>query len=170
MRTIFAIFLLAAIGTAATAESPQVVAELGLRTIYDKNAANLLHIAHPELKRRIRASQLLAVYLASEKKSADPQALSEENVVRLFCEALKVAIPNDERFDYVCEYLSSKDRGDYMLLTFRTGPRSKTTQKSDLRKESVVLKREGDQWLFLWSFPMAFNVDPRWDARKEIHN
>lgn len=159
---------MAMMGNTVLAESPQAVAEVGLRTIYDRKAAELDRVAHPELKKRIRASQLIALYLSSRKIPVDVQTLSDEEVARLFYEVLEIALPLDQGFDYVCEYLSSEAHGDYMLLTFKTGPRSKKTHETDLRKESVVLKREGDRWLFLWSLPMAFNVDPRWDARKEL--
>lgn len=155
---------------AASAQSPQAVAEIGLRTIYDRNAESFERVAHPLLKSKIRSCQLLAIVASSKKPAPDLRTASDLEVAKLFCEALDMALPLDQRFDYACEYDRSEERGDYMVLTFKTGPRSKATHKADLRREVVVLKKQEGRWLFLWSVPMAFNVDPTWDARKEVPN
>lgn len=165
---ILAVFL--AVAMTASAQSPQAVAEIGLRTIYDRNAESFERIAHPVLKGKIRNCQLLAIVASSKKPAPNLRTASDLEVAQLFCEALDMALPLDQQFDYACEYDRSEERGDYMLLTFKTGPRSKATHKADLRREVVVLKKEEDRWLFLWSVPIAFNIDPTWDARKEVPN
>jgi hypothetical protein len=71
MKNFFGTYLLLGFVVTGSAESPQTIAEVGLRTIYERKAADLDRVAHPELKSKIRSSQLLAIYAASKKTAFD---------------------------------------------------------------------------------------------------
>lgn len=160
--------LLAVTVVSAAAEEPRVIAEAALLAMRDSDAVVLNRIAHPELKKRLRGSRLLTFYRGQKNDDTSLDHVSDDKVVQLFCEAHKEIAPRDSRVEYFDDYVSTKEQGNYAVVSFDSGWRSKTSAQTQRTRSDVVLKKSGEKWLFLWSPAMNIHVDLEWDARNEI--
>jgi hypothetical protein len=155
----------------AAPEEPRAVAQSAIKAFQDGDAPTLGKVAHPELKRRLRTARLLKFYL--EMKKIDTGFLStapESKVVELFCEAHRAIVPpRDSRLDYFDYYMSTVVHGDFAIVTFDSGwkTRAEHPVENHLQNE-VILEKDGGDWKFLWSPGVSLHVDLEWDPRDDL--
>lgn len=158
-------FLLLSLAVAHAADDPRRVAEEALAAWHAADGKRLDAVAHPELKRRCRDARILRFY--AEGKEDQQRILtsgSDTEVIALLCDALRAIVPGPEKVEHTDQFLSTARKGDLMIVTFESiskpaGSRSSGTSM----KTHVVLKRNGDEWRFLWSPAVQLHVDLTWD-------
>jgi hypothetical protein len=164
-------FLFLALNARAACDEPRAVAEAALTAWQKNDAVALDGLMHPELKKRLRTSNLLQFYFEMKKEDASQlKSATDAKVVELFCDALRVIVPpRDSRFEYIENYVATETHGKYAVVVFHSGMKSKTNPSpAPLSRMEVILKKSGDHWLFLWSPAVSIHVDLAWDPKAEL--
>jgi hypothetical protein len=157
-------------GCRAWTDDPRKVAEAALTAWRDSEPAVLSRLAHQELKQKLRTARLLTFHLERQAFSPDVRALPENRVVELFCDAHRTIVPRDSRVEYFDTYIATEVRGEYAMVVFDSGWRFKNSGQSHQMRNEIVLKKSGDEWLFLWSPAVNLHVDLDWDPRTSLPN
>jgi len=140
---------------------------MALRAFREGDADSLIRLAHPELKTRLRTATLLTFFLNQNRKNVDVSHLSDDEVVRLFCEAHRAIVPHNGGV-YFDDYVGKMISGQYAILAFNSGWLSTPSSQAYGSKTEVVLKNNGGAWLFLWSAGVSIHVDLNWDPRRQV--
>ncbi len=164
MRRFILVFLAAASSALASGE-PRTVAEAALAAFSARDAKALAAVAHPELKRRLRQARILQFYAA--KLAARREVLasgSDEDVIALFCEAVRAMAPTPQ--PSVERYIKTIFGNGLAIVVFEKGwKRQSDGTVFQTMEDDVVLRKEGEDWRFLWSPALQLHVDLNWDPR-----
>jgi hypothetical protein len=153
------------ITTAVTATEPREVAEEAIAAWAARDAKRLDAVAHPELKKRCRTARLTQFYIESKaEKKKIIESGSDADAFGVFCEALKEISPRDDRLEYSAYYIESSMRDGLAIFIFDLGWKAKDGSTRDSSsKTEIVLKKNGDDWRFLWSRAIQIHVDLMWN-------
>jgi hypothetical protein len=160
-RIAFALFFAAS--GAFAANDPIPVAESALAAWKARDGTTLAAISDTEFRARCRHARVFESPVTDrDLKQRVLASGSDREVVELLCQAVAKLAPNPQKSIYT--YVKTIAKGDLLILVFSDGWISQTTGKVYGTFETkVVLKKEGDEWRYLWSPAASIYVDLNWD-------
>ena len=159
----FALFI--AVSGAFAANDARPVAESALAAWEARDGKALASISHSEFKARCRhACVFESPVTDKDLKQRVLASGSDQEVIDLLCQAVAKLAPNPQKSIYT--YVKAVTKGDLLIVVFSDGWVSQTSGKVyGTFPTEVVLKKEGDEWRYLWSPAASIYVDLNWDPR-----
>jgi len=143
----------------AIARDPQQVASEAVAAIDAGDAKRFVALAHPELLKRLRSARVFSFSRVGRAELL--RSGSDVQVANEFFTAIESVAPN--RLRPIMRYRSSEAAGDLVIVTFEAEFPSGYPPGRNRFPERVVLKRNGNDWRFLWSVRVQLHTDLEWN-------